>query len=119
MPELEARCSDQSGPLRIVGALAGVLLSLAVTPHRLVPPSIMAKVERVHVCEESGDWFVHGPKYFGGLGWLGATWNTYRAPSMPSRADLATPQEQAWAMWRFVRANGNWWPDQSGCTGSY
>lgn len=81
----------------------------------------MAKTIRVHVCEERGHgWHVDGPTYFGGLGWLAATWTEFRAPSFPVSMADATPQQQAWAMAHFVGATmGGWWPDQSGCTGGY
>jgi len=91
----------------------------ATARHALVPPSIFAKVLRVHHCEEP-TWNVSGPYYAGGLGWRLATWSTYRFPWMPTSASNATPQEQARAMLRFVTvAEHGWWPDQHGCTGGY
>jgi hypothetical protein len=85
----------------------------SATTHRLVSPAIFAKVLRVHNCEEEGNWFVHGPSYFGGLGWQLATWLQYRLPGFPPRPDLATPQEQARAMLHFVVVGEHgWWPDQ-------
>lgn len=83
----------------------------------LVTPLQLQETERVHVCEESdAGWAVDGPRYYGGLGWLQATWDTYRLPGFPASANLATPQQQARAMVRFVEVgNGGVWPDQDGC----
>lgn len=82
----------------------------------------MAKTEKVHFCEENvvNGWHVNGSEYQGGLGWLHQTWLEWRAPSFPLNAALATPEQQAWAMERFVGAvlHGRW-PDQLQCTGGY
>ena len=78
----------------------------------------MQMTMKVHICEESAaGWHVHGPEYFGGLGWLNATWLQFRRGDFPLRMDQATPQEQAWAMARFAAKYG--WPDQFGCSGGY
>jgi hypothetical protein len=87
--------------------------------HRLVPPAVFSKVERVHMCEEP-TWHVRGSLYRGGLGWLDATWQRYKLPGFPMHADEATPQQQSRAMLRFVTvAMHGYWPDQHGCTGGY
>jgi len=80
--------------------------------------------EKVHFCEENvpNGWHIHGPLYYGGLGWLAATWDKYRLPGFPVRADLATPLQQARAMARFIAVTGMPWPDQlpgPQCTGGY
>ena len=88
----------------------------------LVSPLVMALTTNVNRCEESGDWHVAGPTYFGGIGWLWATWQQWRQPSDPLNMAQATPQEQARAMARFVgHVMGGWWPDQPAghCTGAY
>lgn len=83
-------------------------------PRPLVNRLIMAETERVHACEEgSYGWHVNGPTYFGGLGWLWATWQTFRRHDFPVSMADATPQQQAWAMARFAFQYG--WPDQNGC----
>ena len=101
--------------------LASVVLAQpSYASTQLVSASIMAKVERVHLCEErSGGWHVNGPTYFGGLGWLAATWAQFRAPTFPVSMADATPQQQAWAMAHFVGSVLHFWPDQVGCTGGY
>lgn len=80
-------------------------------------PLLMQKASRVAVCEEGGWHNAHGPKYFGALGWLDATWLEFRTHSDPRFMDQATPLEQAGAMARFARVYG--WPDQQGCQGGY
>ena len=88
--------------------------------HSLVSAQVMALTSNVNRCEESGDWHVNGPTYFGGLGWLWATWQEWRQPTDPLNMAYATPQEQARAMARFVgHVMGGWWPDSHGCTGGY
>ena len=76
----------------------------------------MQETIRVHHCEEPV-WNVNGPKYFGGLGWLDATWLTFKRRDFPRYMSEATPQQQAWAMARFAQKYG--WPDQGHCTGGY
>ena len=86
----------------------------------LVSARVMQETIRVHNCEEPR-WNVDGPKYFGGLGWLDATWLTFKRKDFPRYMSEATPQQQAWAMARFGQKYG--WPDQrpgsNHCTGGY
>ena len=76
----------------------------------------MAQARWVHHCEEPS-WHVNGPLYFGGLGWLWATWQEFRLPSMPRSMTDATPAEQAVALGRFARAHGM--PDLHGTCHGY
>lgn len=87
--------------------------------HYGISRGMMAEVRRVNVCEEGGDWHVNGPEYFGGLGWLAATWAEFREHAWPSDMADAPPYMQANAMFRFVWHYGIAMPDQAGCTGSY
>ena len=102
-----------------------VLSSIGLSHHAAalhrdaVPHSDWSRVVAVHRCEEPSSWHVNGPMYQGGLGWLHSTWLTYRASWMPWDMAMATPQEQAWAMVRFVTTTLHYWPDASGCTGGY
>jgi hypothetical protein len=86
------------------------------TPTLPVPAWVMADAMRVHVCEEPS-WFVHGYRSSGGLGWMNATWDQFKAPSFPANMGDATIEQQAWAMWRFANTYG--WPDQSGYCHGY
>lgn len=94
----------------------------AKAPRRhLVSALDWSRVVKVHRCEQPASWHVRGT-YSGGIGWLPATWAAWRAPWMPVRMDLATPQEQAWAMVRFVQGVLHYWPDQGWpvwCSGPY
>ena len=84
----------------------------ASTHHSLVSRAIMAKTIKVMHCE-AGTWHSDGPKYFGGLGWLAATWAEFRAPTFPRNMADATPQQQAWAMAHLVGTLlHGWWPHQ-------
>ncbi len=88
----------------------------------LVSAADWARVVRVHECEEPSSWHVRGGTYAGGLGFTLSTWTTWRAPWMPVSMSAASPQEQAWAMVRFVGAVLHYWPDQSWpafCSGGY
>jgi hypothetical protein len=107
----------------------------AYSPY-LVSAQILVKVVNVSRCEEGGNWqyplktawaahkgdvyvLTHS-KYFGGLGWLQATWNQFRAPDFPAVMNKANPEQQAWAMAHFVGSVFHgWWPDQGRCTGPY
>jgi hypothetical protein len=109
---------------RPILALSFLLSSHNVAPvHHPVRPLVSTsewlKVVRVAQCEEGGNWRASGPTYQGGLGWLHSTWMAYRAPWMPVWMNQATPEEQAWAMVRFIQRAQHWWPDQTGCTGAY
>lgn len=101
--------------------LSSLLVATPATAHQLVSRANWIRVVRVHHCEGVA-WDSRGPIYSGGLGWLSATWHQYKAPWMPATMDLATPQEQAWAMVRFVATTLHYWPDQqwpARCSGGY
>jgi hypothetical protein len=77
----------------------------------------MLQARHVAQCEEGGDWHVNGPKYFGGLGWLDATWQSFRLNWMPHNMARATPGEQAIALGRFASRYGM--PDLHGTCQGY
>ena len=91
--------------------LSSLLVATPASARNLVSASDWSRVMRVHHCEESS-WHVAGPIYQGGLGWLHSTWLAYRGPGTPLWANLASPQEQAWAMVRFVHKTLHYWPHQ-------
>jgi hypothetical protein len=80
---------------------------------------MMVQGRWVDHCEEGGQpdpWHTDGPTYFGGLGWISATWTTFRASWMPSSMNLATPLEQTWALYQFAKRY--YMPDLNGqCRG--
>lgn len=103
--------------LKVLAILSFSLMSL----HQLhVSPALMAQARWVNHCEENGQpnpWHIAGPTYYGGLGWLNATWQEFKAPSMPHLMSSATPMEQAWALGRFAHVYGM--PDQNGTCHGY
>jgi hypothetical protein len=114
--------------LLLISTLTSLLAALPATASWASPkntPQYLLKAEKVHFCEENvpNGWHVDGPVYFGGLGWLAATWDRYKLPGFPATAAQATPLEQARAMARFVAiVERGWWPDQLNgdqCTGGY
>lgn len=91
----------------------------AAGPSVAITHAALVRWMKVHVCEERGHgWHVHGPTYWGGLGWMQATWDQFKRADFPARADLATVAEQVWAAQRFA-GYYHLVPDQHGCTGSY
>ena len=95
---------------------ATLCISSSADAVQLVSHRIMVMTLRVHNCEEPV-WNVNGPKYYGGLGWLDATWLAFKRKDFPRYMSEATPQEQAYAMEQFAKKYG--WPDQHGCSGGY
>ena len=108
---------DERGSLKYAAALflAAILTfsGTAGASKPLVSPLVMQKTIKVMHCE-TGNWRTNGPKYYGGLGWLDATWLKYRLPGFPRYASQATPEQQARAMLHFVTvALHGWWPHQT------
>ena len=105
----------------LVATRAAAFGAASPSRRRLVSALDWSRVERVHRCEQPASWHVQGT-YPGGLGFMPSTWAAWRAPWMPVRMDLATPQEQAWTMVRFVQGALHYWPDQgwpAWCSGPY
>lgn len=69
-------------------------------------------------CENRGsglygiNWTAYNSTYEGAYGFLHSTWDAYRYPGMPDRADRATPREQTLVAMRLRRVFGNFssWP---------
>ena len=83
-------------------------------------PSIVTDADRVAwqkvaICEESGNWFVQGSVYSGGLGMLNSTWVAYGGLEFAPNAGLATIDQQIIVAKR-IQTNP---PDQNGCSGSW
>jgi hypothetical protein len=90
----------------------------------LPPPAIpagvtqedMIKWQKVAICEQGGNWRVQGPIFSGGLGFRNYVWLAYGGGQYAPNAGLATPQQQV-AIAKKI--NGNYVPDQNGCSGSW
>jgi len=114
-------------PIRVLLCAAALMFVAPAAHHHHRPRygithAMFERVANVQLCEEgSNGWHVDGPKYFGGLGWLAATWTEFRNPHFPRSAARATPLQQAWSMYRFIAHYRISWPDQprGHCTGGY
>jgi hypothetical protein len=96
---------------------------VATTPSALgITTTQVAAWSKVNVCEEGGDWHVHGPVYSGGLGFSHANWTTFNTFGFPATAGTATPDEQVKVAVTFAEY---YWgtpdtaPDQNGCGAGY
>ncbi len=60
-----------------------------------VPAQPSGVWDRLAQCESGGNWAINtGNGYFGGLQFLGSTWNAYGGRELAARADLATREQQ-------------------------
>lgn len=68
--------------------------------------------------ESGGNWGINtGNGYFGGLQFDQSTWNAYKPPGAPDRADLATKEQQIQAAMAGIAARGgpqSLWPQNYG-----
>jgi hypothetical protein len=89
---------------------------IAPTPAEVasseVTPLEFAEWSRVNQCEESGNWYVAGPLYSGGLGISDSNWASYGGEMFAPSANQATPDEQIVIASRIQ----TYPPDQDGCT---
>jgi len=91
-----------------------------VPPEPVIPPAIMAKWEKVNICETGGDWHTRGPIYSGGLGILEMNWMAYGGWKFGAEY-AATPAEQVYIAMKIQVAHGyaGYVPDQYGCSGGW
>ena len=89
-------------------------------PEPVIPPSIMAKWEKVAQCEQGGNWHVRGPIYSGGLGITEVNWMAYGGWIYGAEY-AATPAEQVYIAMKIQAAHGyaGYVPDQYGCSGGW
>ena len=73
---------------------------------------LVAKWQRVAVCEVNGNWSMKGPMY-SGIGFSNATWVQYGGQHFAPTAGDATPIQQVAIGMRITRT---WIPDQYGCS---
>ena len=91
-----------------------------VPPEPVIPPAIMAKWEKVNICETGNDWHTRGPIYSGGLGILEVNWMAYGGWKFGAEY-AATPAEQVYIAMKIQAAHGyaGYVPDQYGCSGGW
>ncbi|MBW4029419.1 MAG: transglycosylase family protein [Acidobacteria bacterium] len=73
---------------------------------------LVAKWQRVAICEVNGNWSMKGPRY-SGIGFSNATWVQYGGRHFAPTAGDATPVQQVAIGMRITRT---WIPDQYGCS---
>jgi hypothetical protein len=73
---------------------------------------LMAKWQRVAVCEVNGNWSMQGP-YYSGIGFSNAVWVQYGGGRYARNAGLASPLQQVLVGMKITKT---WIPDQYGCT---
>ena len=71
--------------------------------------------DRVNICEEGGNWHVHGTVYSGGLGISETNWVIYGGQRDFGAEWAASPDQQIVVAMRMQRYP----PDQNGCTGAW
>ena len=94
-----------------------VVKPVVLPPKHLVDPAIMAKWQRVAICETGGNWHMHGSIYSGALGIRNDVWVEYGGLQFAPHAGLATPEQQVLVGRRIWARAGNpeYVPDQYGC----
>jgi hypothetical protein len=112
-------------PMMPAAPLPTPLSAPVAVPMSPLPTPYQTEIwTHVDWCEEQGNWYVEGPTYYGGLGWLQATWNMFKTPSDPPYMSEATPVEQieagvAFAVRYYGYADGNPEPSLSSCGSGY
>ena len=87
------------------GLSAAALLWVAPATYGPVEPApaVSSVWDAVAECESGGDWQTNtGNGYYGGIQWSAESWEWWKDPDDPPRADLATPQQQIAAAERYV-----------------
>ena len=80
-----------------------------------VTPAERAAWDKVNICEEGGNWHVHGSVYSGGLGISETNWVVYGGQRDFGAEWAASPDQQIVVAMRMQRYP----PDQNGCTGAW
>ena len=77
-------------------ATAPIVAVIPLATSAVSPASAATSAwDRLAGCESGGNWDINtGNGYYGGLQFLGATWNAYGGTEFAARADLATRDQQ-------------------------
>jgi hypothetical protein len=103
------KLQDQRQHLEFEAASA---LTAVASRFHLTLQQIVAKWQRVAVCEVNGNWKMKGP-YYSGIGFSNATWDHFGGTRFGPLAGDATPVQQVLVGMRVTRT---WIPDQYGCS---
>ncbi len=87
-------------------------LHVVASQFHLTLEQLVAKWQRVAICEVNGNWSMKGPMY-SGIGFSNATWVQYGGRHFAPTAGDATPVQQVAIGMRITRT---WIPDQYGCS---
>lgn len=91
---------------------ATTALHAVASQFHLTLQQLVAKWQRVAVCEVDGNWAMRGPIY-SGIGFSNATWVQYGGTRFAPTAGDATPLQQIAIGMKITRT---WIPDQYGCS---
>lgn len=103
------RLLDQRQQLEFDAASA---LIIVASRFHLTLAQIVAKWQRVAICEVNGNWSMKGPLY-SGIGFSNATWDHFGGTKFGPLAGDATPVQQVLV---GMRVTQTWIPDQYGCS---
>jgi hypothetical protein len=103
------KLQDQRQQLEFVAAST---LTVIASHLHLTLQQIVAKWQRVAICEVNGNWKMKGP-YYSGIGFSNATWNHFGGTQFGPLAGDATPVQQVLIGMRITQT---WIPDQYGCS---
>lgn len=104
----------QSTPIPLPGGSTSTMpVSTGVGPPTSTMPTAGANWEAIAQGESGGKWDLNtGNGFFGGLQFTQQTWDAYKPPGAPARADLATKEQQIAAAEATLAAQGpGAWPD--------
>jgi len=103
------RIQDQRQLLEFEATAA---LQSAASQFHLSLQQLVAKWQRVAICEVNGNWAMRGPLY-SGIGFSNGTWLQYGGARFAPTAGQATPLQQIAIGMRITKT---WIPDQYGCS---
>jgi Transglycosylase-like domain len=94
----------------VIGATRALAAEAIV--HGMTIQNLVAKWQRVAICEEGGNWSMTGPRY-SGIGFSNATWSQYGGSRYARLAGEATRAQQILI---GMKVTHGWVPDQEGCS---
>ena len=86
-------------------------LTDVATHFHLTLQQMLAKWQRVAICEVNGNWGMEGPSY-SGIGFANTTWDSFGGRKFAPEAGDATRMEQVLVGMQITKT---WIPDQYGC----
>lgn len=91
---------------------AASTLTVVAARFHLTLQQLVAKWQRVAICEVSGRWTMEGP-YYSGIGFSNVNWERFGGTRFGPLAGDATPIQQVLVGMRITQT---WIPDQYGCS---